>query len=49
MCSNIMVSVSLLVGAPVDSSACSSAVRSARLSEPTISQLVPSPAAGRPG
>ncbi len=37
------------VSCPVCRSSCSESVRPWRLSEPTISQLVPLPAAGRPG
>ena len=49
-CTSRMVSVRPLpISPPVASSACCSGVRPWRLSEPTSSQVVPLPAAGRSG
>ena len=48
-CTSRMVSVRPLpTSPPVANSACCCSVRSARLSDPTSSQFVPEPPAGRP-
>ena len=49
-CTTRMVSVRPLpVSPPVASASCCSVVRPWRLSEPTSNQVLPCPAAGRPG